>query len=201
MTLRFYLHRVDRRMDTHLYVNVGTQRRGEPQGDVLHVRAWEQCDQNGRYFKVLGEKVACKSSPNIEQQFWAIVKWHSFYIKLMLILFGQLLEKIWLLFIPSNWSYYLGVCPPSTHLLGRKFATFFAFRDLPFCLQLYRDKWEPICWRLQYSSRCPPHSRRSVEAVVVCGKSGLRWWSCDWQFRLRILLMPLIYLRKYCKLS
>ena len=51
----------------------------------------DQCERIGRFFKVLGNKVPCKSSPNIYQKFWAIVKNGTFYIKLMWILFGQLL--------------------------------------------------------------------------------------------------------------
>ena len=50
-------------------------------------------------FKVLGNKVPCKSSPNISQQYCE--KW-NFYINLMWILFGQLLSTIGLLFTPTS---------------------------------------------------------------------------------------------------
>ena len=33
-----------------------------------------QCDQIGQILKILGNEVPCKSSQNIFQQFWAIVK-------------------------------------------------------------------------------------------------------------------------------
>ena len=33
-----------------------------------------QCDQIGRFLKVLMNKVPCKCSPKIKQLFWAIVK-------------------------------------------------------------------------------------------------------------------------------
>ena len=63
------------------------------------------CDQNdqiGRFFKVLGKKVPCKSCPNIQQRFWAMVKNATFYVKLMWRLFGQLLQKIGQPFTPPS---------------------------------------------------------------------------------------------------
>ena len=36
--------------------------------------SWEQCDQNGRFLKVLGNKFAFKSSPKSFVYFWAIWK-------------------------------------------------------------------------------------------------------------------------------
>ena len=42
-----------------------------------------QRDQIGQFLKVLVSKAPCKSSPNILQQFCAIVKKCTFYIKLM----------------------------------------------------------------------------------------------------------------------
>ena len=66
-----------------------TIKEGNPQTDDL--KGKEQCDLIGRFLKVLGNKVPFKSSPNIWQQIWAIVKNGTFYIKLMWILFGQLL--------------------------------------------------------------------------------------------------------------
>ena len=77
-----------------------TIKEGNPQTDDL--KGKEQCDLIGRFLKVLGNKVPFKSSPNIWQQIWAIVKNGTFYIKLMWILFGQLLQKIGLLFTPTS---------------------------------------------------------------------------------------------------
>ena len=60
-----------------------------------------QCDQIGRFLKVLGDKFWCKSSPNIwrlSELFW---KGFHFTYKLRWLLFGQVLKKIWLLFMPS----------------------------------------------------------------------------------------------------
>ena len=48
--------------------------------------------------EVPGGKFSHASSPNVDWHFWSVVKNGTFYIKLLLIPFGQLLEKIGLFF-------------------------------------------------------------------------------------------------------
>ena len=50
------------------WVTKGTRTRVEVE------KGLKQFDQIGRFLKVLGNKIACKSRPNIKQQFWAILK-------------------------------------------------------------------------------------------------------------------------------
>ena len=60
-----------------------------------------QCDQIGRFLKVLANKVPCKSRSNIYQHFGNCEN-GTFYVKLMWIVFGELLEKFGLLFTPTS---------------------------------------------------------------------------------------------------
>ena len=71
-------------------------------GKVSYNHSWEQCDQIRRFLKGIGSKVPFKRSPNIERQFWALVKNGTFYVKLMWILFGHILEINWASFYPQH---------------------------------------------------------------------------------------------------
>ena len=53
-----------------------------------------QCDQIVQFFKVLGYKVPCKRSPNIQPHFQTIVKNGTFDVKLMWILLGNFCRKL-----------------------------------------------------------------------------------------------------------
>ena len=64
-------------------------------------------DHIGQFLKVLGDKIPGKSSQNILQRFWAVVKNGTFYIKLMWILFEQILEKIWPTCYSNIWSHWI----------------------------------------------------------------------------------------------
>ena len=60
-----------------------------------------QCDQIGQFFKVLGNKIASKRGQMIGNFLGYFEKPHS-YAKTALGTFGQLLEKIGLLLIPTS---------------------------------------------------------------------------------------------------
>ena len=68
------------------------------QSDKIKFDRGRQCDQIGLFLKVLGDIVSIKSSPNAWWNFWPIWKATTFHIKLLWLLFGQLLEKIGLYF-------------------------------------------------------------------------------------------------------
>ena len=59
-----------------------------------------QCDHIGRFFKVVGNKFYCKSSPNILKTDWAFCK--AFKVKTMVSTFLTNFEEIRLLFIPPS---------------------------------------------------------------------------------------------------
>ena len=63
---------------------------------------WNQCDQIGRFLKALGDKFSCKSSQKIGDRLGHIYQYFTFKSKLLWLLFGQLLETLWLLFIPTS---------------------------------------------------------------------------------------------------
>ena len=64
---------------------------------------YRQCDQIGRFLKVLGDMVSSKSSPNRYMvYFWAKAKSSIFNVKLLWLICGQLLEKFGLLFNLSS---------------------------------------------------------------------------------------------------
>ena len=56
----------------------------------------------GEILKVLGDNFFHISNPNVELDFWSLAKNGTFYVELLWIHFGQFLEKIGLLFIPSS---------------------------------------------------------------------------------------------------
>ena len=66
-----------------------------------------QCDQIGQFFKVLGNKFTLKSSPKRLLTFGLFRK-RSINVKLLWILFRQLLKKIEQLFKSSIWSHWHG---------------------------------------------------------------------------------------------
>ena len=61
----------------------------------------DQCDQIGRYLKVLGDKISNKSSPNDWQLFGQFENLSLVQI-LLVLLFGQLLETFGVLFTPTS---------------------------------------------------------------------------------------------------
>ena len=66
-----------------------------------------QCDKIGQFFKVLGNKFTLKSSPKRLLTFGLFRK-RSINVKLLWILFRQLLKKIEQLFKSSIWSHWHG---------------------------------------------------------------------------------------------
>ena len=82
-------------------VEHGLQQRGRGQKWARRRvgRDGKQCDQIGRFLKVLGDKDSIKSTQNAWRFFWANVKSNFFHSKLLWLLFGPLLEKFGLLLI------------------------------------------------------------------------------------------------------
>ena len=56
-------------------------------------RSQVQCGPIGRFFKVLGEKVSCKSCPNEWPTIWNILKKYHTWVKSSVFNFGQLNAK------------------------------------------------------------------------------------------------------------
>ena len=98
----------------------------------------KQCDQIGRFLKVLGNKVPCKSSPNTEQHFKPFVKYGTFNVKLMWLLFGQVLVKIGLLLLQHLVTLTVSQLRPATDGCElENLAIFFASTyNLQICIDL-----------------------------------------------------------------
>ena len=106
-----------------------------------------QCDQIGRFLKVLGNKVPCKSSHNILQQFWAIVKMALFTLNWCGYLFGQLLEKMGLLFTSTSGHTVDDILRSSSEWHFRLILCFdksIKIEEIPLCLWRLTQKSQTI---------------------------------------------------------
>ena len=68
-----------------------------------------QCDQIGRFLKVLGNKFSFKSSPKVFCDFWALLKNITFLVKSSMVNFWATFGTSWATFYFSIWSHCLSL--------------------------------------------------------------------------------------------
>ena len=66
-----------------------------------HLLTFNSVTRLGYFWKFLGAKFLAKVAQILSNNFWLLWKWH-FYVNLMWILFGQVLDQIGLLFTPTS---------------------------------------------------------------------------------------------------
>ena len=122
-----------------------------------------QCDQIGRFLKVLGNKFSFKSSPKVFCDFWALLKNITFLVKSSMVNFWATFGTSWATFYFSTWSHCLSlshnqifsICIfsfPSIFLFSRY--THFSF------------SFSPIA-HIQFLSQTDPHKDTEWEVIPI----------------------------------